>query len=351
MKILHVVSSMTLGGIETMLVNIANAQCQYAEVYVLVINDLYNCELMRMFNSSVKIVYNNRPVGSKSPLHLIRLNMTVLKIKPDVIHLHNTKLWRYLFHPLIHCPIFVTVHDVYNKQTPFQCIHKFKTVFAISEAVHQSILDHSGKESIVVENGISVQSFKKRSAGCKAVCKLVQVSRLEAERKGQLLLMQALDKLVKGHPNIDFSLDFIGDGSSRAKLETAAAALSWRDKIHFLGAQSQQFLFENLCEYDLLIQPSLFEGFGLTIAEAMAAKVPVLIADNEGPMSIIEFGKFGFFFRCGDVEDCAEKLEAIVLGNNPVEFVEKAYEHVCKNYDIANTARIYFEYYSKAQNS
>lgn len=348
MKILHIVYSMTLGGIETMLVNIANSQSRYADVYVLVINDVYDRELMGMFCPQVNVVYNQRPAGSKSPLHLIRLNRHIMKIHPDVIHLHSPKSWRFLFHPFIRCPIFVTIHDVYNEQNPFKCIHKFKTVFAISESVRQSVLEHYGKESIVVENGISVDSFKKRSSDDRKIRKFVQVSRLEAHKKGQLLLMEALNLFHEAHPECEFTLDFIGDGSSRELLEKTASELKWHDKIRFLGSQSQKYLFENLCNYDLVIQPSLFEGFGLTIAEAMAAQVPVLIADNAGPMSIIESGKYGAFFKCGDVNDCARKIESIVLGDFPKETVEKAFEHVRKNYNVANTARAYFEHYSKA---
>lgn len=348
MKILHVVNDLGLGGIQTMLVNIVNKQSLYADVYVLVINDLYSKELVDLFSPNVKIVYNKRPVGSKSPLHLIRLNYHALRIRPDVIHLHNTVMWRYLIHPLIRRPFFVTVHDVYNKETPFQCINKFKTVFAISESVRQSILEHSGKESVVVENGILVDGFKKRSLKKKTIHRFVQVSRLETQRKGQHLLMKALDIFHSRHPEYEFTLDFIGDGSSRGMLEKTASEMKWADKIHFLGSQSQTYLYENLCNYDLVIQPSLFEGFGLTIAEAMAAQVPVLIADNDGPMKIIENGKFGQFFKCGDADDCASKIESIVYNDFPGDVVEKAHEHVRINYDISNTARAYYEYYSKA---
>lgn len=348
MKILHIVSSMTFGGIETMLVNIANMQSRYADVYVLIINNLYDQELVNMFCAKVSVVYNQRPVGSKSPMHLIRLNRHILKIRPDVIHLHNTKLWRYIFHPLIRCPIFATVHDVYNKQTPFQCIHKFKTVFAISESVRQSILEHSGKESVVVENGILVDAFEKRSPEKKSIRKFVQVSRLEASRKGQLLLLSALNAFYKAHPDYEFTLDFIGDGSSRRTIEDAVSQLKWKNRVRLLGSCNQKFLYENLCRYDLVVQPSLFEGFGLTIAEAMAAKVPVLIADNAGPMSIIDYGKCGTFFKCGDVGDCEHKIESLVLGDFPTETVDNAYERVRSHYDIANTAKAYFEHYSKA---
>ncbi len=347
MRVLHIVTSMTLGGIETMLVNIVNAQSLYSEVFVIIVNDLYDKNLVQMFLPRVKIFYLKRPAGSKFPGHLIRLNREIFRIHPDVIHLHNTKLWRYLFHPLIRQPIFVTVHDVYNEQTRFLYVNKFKYVFSISESVRQSLLEHAKKESVVIENGISVDSFKKKIIPCTRICRLVQVSRLEASRKGQILLLKALDLFSRQHPNYKFTLDFIGEGSSRESILGVASSLNWNGSIHFLGAKSQSFLFEHLCSYDLVVQPSYFEGFGLTIAEAMAAKVPVLIADNEGPMQIIGNGKYGLFFKRGNIDDCAKQLGKIFLNGYSWDMVEAAYHRVLERYSVLKTAKSYFDQYLK----
>ena len=45
--------------------------------------------------------------------------------------------------------------------------------------------------------------------------------------------------------------------------------------ISFLGSKDTHYIEQHLKDYDLLVQPSRIEGFGLTVAEAMAAKVPV----------------------------------------------------------------------------
>ena len=56
MKVAHIFWSLTYGGIETMLVNIANAQAaDGAEVHVVVINDLYKEELIRAFDDGVTV--------------------------------------------------------------------------------------------------------------------------------------------------------------------------------------------------------------------------------------------------------------------------------------------------------
>lgn len=54
--------------------------------------------------------------------------------------------------------------------------------------------------------------------------------------------------------------------------------------------KNQEWIYHNLCNFDLFIQPSRFEGFGLTVAEAIAAKVTVLVSNIQGPMEIIDDG-------------------------------------------------------------
>ena len=58
MKVVHIFWSLTYGGIETMLVNIANAQVENgAEVHVCIINDLYKEELIKSFRGDVTLHY------------------------------------------------------------------------------------------------------------------------------------------------------------------------------------------------------------------------------------------------------------------------------------------------------
>ena len=98
------------------------------------------------------------------------------------------------------------------------------------------------------------------------------------------------------------------------------------------------------------IQPSTHEGFGLTVAEIIAAKVPVLVSDIEGPMEIIDYGKFGMYFKSKDIDDLADKLEIVLQGKYDYSKVDQAYQHVSTNYSVQNTANKYIEEYKKVIN-
>lgn len=112
-----------------------------------------------------------------------------------------------------------------------------------------------------------------------------------------------------------------------------------------MGAKDQSFIFEHLCDYDLYVQPSIYEGFGLTVAESMAAKVPVLVSENQGPLEIIDNGKYGYYFKNQDVEDCASKIEMFLKHKNDPSMISSAYQRVASLYNVKNTARKYLELY------
>ena len=95
----------------------------------------------------------------------------------------------------------------------------------------------------------------------------------------------------------------------------------------------------------MFVQPSRYEGFGLTVAEAIAACLPVLVSDIEGPMEIIENGKYGMHFRAADATDCANKILAFREKGRDEEQIENALKHVSEKYDVKETAKKYTEIY------
>lgn len=348
MKIVHITYGLGFGGIETMLVNIANEQAKLGhEVHVIVINDIIEEDLLNSFVSNVKVHLLNRKRGSKNPLYLYQLNKELHAIAPDVIHLHYASISRYIFFKNLRSRVCVTLHDMCTPVNS-KYLHKSGPVFAISEMVQSDIKKVTGLESTVVFNGIDMNVFKERTnEEFNNPFRIVQVSRLMHRKKGQDILIQALKILVSRGVS-DIKLTFIGDGESMAYLRSLTETLELEDKVEFLGKKSPDYISSHLRDYDLFVQPSRFEGFGLTVAEAMAARVPVLVSDNQAPMEIISGGKFGYHFTGGDAADCANRIEAIMKRKKiDKELVGKAFEHVKENYSVRSTAKKYLELYDK----
>lgn len=361
-KIVHLFWSLTFGGIETMLINIANAQAEMgADVSVVIVNDMVEPVLLHSFNKRVKVLLMKRKVGSRNILPFLCLNKTLLGLHPDAIHLHESDLFGCLWFKCLSRVTSVTLHALpfgmvrregllykllhhgkYEGKGNVENIDKIPRVFAISKAVHDMLLDRYHINSVVVNNGIKTETFLQREGTeWHKPLRVIQVSRLDHEKKGQDLLIDAASQL-KG--TIDVT--FIGDGNSMGFLKQSVKTQGVDDFVHFLGKQDQSFIAKNLYKYDLFVQASRWEGFGLTVAEAMAAKVPVLVSEGQGPAEVTCGEKYGWLFRNGDSSELAKQIRHIMLNRtDALSKAEAACRYVQETYDVSVTARKYLDNY------
>lgn len=344
MKIFHVVWGLGLGGIETMVVNIANCQSRRGhDVHLVVVNDVVDPGLRSRLEPAVRLHAMRRRVGSRSPLPLLRLNALVLAARPHVVHFHHVRLPRLVWPPLLRkwC---VTYHSVYNPAEE-AFYDRAPRLFSISRLVEQELAAHR-HPSVMVYNGIKVDEFAHRTGTARphgTPFSIVQVGRLDTRHKGQDLTIEAVARvLAQGY---DVSLDIIGQGPDRDKLERLIAARGLQDKVHMLGAKPQGHLQAHLCEYDLLVHPSRFEGFGLVMVEAMAAKVPVLVSDVPAQLEVISHGRYGAAFASGDADQFARQIIAAITAPDR-DKTEQAYRHAATTFNVATTADNYLAQYS-----
>ena len=345
MKICHVTWGLTYGGIETMLVNIANEQARLGhEVHVVVVNDL-GSDLLDNFLPEVRIHHIGRKVGSHNPWHIVKLNTRLAKIGADVIHLHAVNIFKFIYKPCVGAKICATHHTTYLPSDD-KWLRRVPVLFTISEAAAESIDSTVGRRATVVENGIVTKGFRQKtdynSHG--RTFRLVQVGRLLAEVKGQDILLRALQVLVG--EKFDISVDFYGDGPDMQELKELAATLGIAHACRFMGEVPTDKVSQSLADYDLLVQPSRREGFGLTLVEAMSAGLPVLAADLPAMQSILDDGRVGLLFKAGDVEDCARALRGAV-DRDMSAMAKAAREMACARYDVAQTAARYIAQYEK----
>lgn len=330
-----------------MLADIVNNQCKSENVALLIVNDEINNKLLSTVSENVKLICLHRKTNSKSLFPFIRLNEEILRFRPDVIHCHNHNLINTLFLSCFKKRTILTIHTTNVDTLNFS---KYRQCYAISQSVKQDIMTRSKITVKVIHNGVYTDLIEKRNSPFStdpSKVKIVQVSRLLHATKGQHLVLNALKKLRdQGIGNIEF--DLIGEGPSMAYLESLANEYGIIDSVNFLGLKDRAYIYRHLKDYDLLIQPSLYEGFGLTIVEAMAAKVPVLVSDIEGPMEVIKDGKHGIFFKKGDSDDLAQKilLFAGQLGKeSQVNKINEASKYANDSFNVAKTSLSYLDEY------
>lgn len=134
--------------------------------------------------------------------------------------------------------------------------------------------------------------------------KLVFVGRL-APMKGLHYLFRALEKLPPG----SFSLTMAG--------RWVPGYREWllrRYRVEFTeaGQVPRRRVFDLVRQGHLLVFPSLFDGFGLVLLEAMGCGVPILASERTGAPDIVQEGKEGFLVKAASSEDIADVLSRVL---------------------------------------
>lgn len=126
--------------------------------------------------------------------------------------------------------------------------------------------------------------------------------------KGHRYLLDAMPQIVTAHPNVQFLI--VGDGTLRAELESRAAGLGLADRVRFVGARPD--VPELLAAMDIFVFPSVSEGFGIAVVEAMASRLPV-VASNVGPLpEIVIDGETGLLVRTADGNALAAAINRLI---------------------------------------
>jgi glycosyltransferase involved in cell wall biosynthesis len=126
-------------------------------------------------------------------------------------------------------------------------------------------------------------------------------------------LLQALALVAQRGKRVHLVL--VGDGSERTRLESLSAELGLASLVHFLGAvYDESRLGLVISASDLAVVPS---GAGLAVMHALAYGTPVLLHDKVEEhfpeWEAVREEETGWFYRRGDVSDCANKIIAALF--------------------------------------
>lgn len=124
--------------------------------------------------------------------------------------------------------------------------------------------------------------------------------------KGMHLMLEAAPGILMQHPKVIFMI--AGSGPEETRLRALAEQLGISDHVRFLGHVSHmQDFFPAL---DIFILPSLTEGFGITILEAMSFGLPIIAASTGGIPELVNNGINGILVRPNSVQE----IQKAILG-------------------------------------
>jgi glycosyltransferase involved in cell wall biosynthesis len=168
-------------------------------------------------------------------------------------------------------------------------------------AVRHRISDQN--RMLTIWNGIPDTSHRARPDASGAP-RIVMVARC-AEQKDHSVLLRAIAGVERSA-----RASFVGDGPLLGRLKAEAAQLGVADRVEFLGERSD--IPEILAQSHLFALATKWEGFPLSILEAMRAGLPI-VASNVGgvPEAVVE-GKTGYVVERGDVGAFRDRLQALI---------------------------------------
>ena len=213
--------------------------------------------------------------------------------KPDVIHTHSAELGFLVSFPasVLGIPVIQTCHGICFNDTGFSPLKRAFEAFLLKYGMFECITTVDGSSIPAFSrldiphvkygpNGVDSALFQvKRDAQARPLMQFLCVGRLE-HQKGLDILIEAASVLRKA--TNDFCITIIGDGSLRDELARQISAGSLDVHVQLLGSVPRDELVRQYACSDAFVLPSRWEGMPLTLLEAWAAGLPVIVTDVGG---------------------------------------------------------------------
>jgi glycosyltransferase involved in cell wall biosynthesis len=317
MRILHVTAAPVLGGVQQVLLALAEDQRRHGlEVAAATSPGGPLGARLRALGMPALEVPMERGLRPRTVFELRRF---LDRRGADVLHAHGARATLYAYLATRGRPgtAFVThVHlaDPWRFSGSLQArLDRFVSsrsarIVACSEELRRQLVHRQGfpeARTLCIRNGIELGRFeagprRERNGGGLVIG---TCARLEAQ-KGVSFLIEAVARLAPRLPEL--RLVVAGEGSLRPALERQAVEAGLAGRVEWLGFRPD--IPEVLAGLDLFVLPSLAEGLPLSILEAMAAGVPVIATAVSGTTELVEHERTGLLVPPGSTESLAEAI-------------------------------------------
>jgi glycosyltransferase involved in cell wall biosynthesis len=202
-----------------------------------------------------------------------------------------------LFRNLLHIPYKFLGKSIFRKADKIICVSNYEK----SLIVNHFKIDE--KKVAVIPNGINLEEFKGLEKKRKDYRVILYVGRLEKYKRVQYLI-ETLPKLDHG-----IILEIVGKGPYKESLVKLARKLSVENRVKFYQDLPRKELLQKYADADLLVLLSKFEAYSITIAEALTAGTPCIVANTSALTEWIDNENcFGIDYPI-DLEELAELIK------------------------------------------
>lgn len=191
-------------------------------------------------------------------------------------------------------------------------VQQLEHVITVSHQSQQDIVaafDRPAEKIQVIPNGVDSNLFKPLDNITRTPFRLITTASSDQPLKGLSVLLRALAQLCSEFPALN--LIVIGKLKENGETQKELQALNLQEVVQFKSGISNQQLVEEYAQASIAIVPSLYEGFGLPAAEAMACAVPLICSDGGALPEVV--GKAARLIRAGNVDDLQTALRELLI--------------------------------------
>ena len=366
MRILHVITSLEMGGAATLVVNLIPRLQALGHTVDLCVFDRTETPLTKRLRSEspqTKIYALGH--GVYNPLYILKLAKIMKNY--DVVHAHNSspQLFVVIANLFVHTKLVSTEHTTSNRKREWKwyapieswMYGQYNHVICISKIAEEKLRKYMGgawldktnpkyNQISTINNGVDVRAISDATPDGELLA-------LKNDRKAILMVAgfrdaKDQDTVVKALVflnNKDFEVWFAGVGIRQEIVEQLAASLGVSERVRFLGLRTD--IPNVLRAADVIVMSSHWEGLSLSNVEGMSAYKP-FIASNVNGLREVTKG-YGILFPHEDAKALADEIDH--LANDEAyynEIAERCYNRALE-FDISNTVNGYNKVYNEVQ--
>lgn len=356
-KLLHVTSSLKMGGAENLLLSLIKkmGHCEF-EHHVLYFHHGPNVD--RLHQIGIKTYHVKGLVSLYDPVFLYRLFVLVRKIKPDVLHslLWSANVCSRVISFLLNIPSVSVYHNNIDQDGRLRNMLDKLTrncsgkIITVSDEVKKSLGITRKKlatKTVVIKNGINIKELQEKSrltnikrediGLSKGQFVIGAVGRLHPVKNFQLLL-RAFACVHKRKSKA--RLVIVGSGGQECFLKNLSKELKISEFVRFIVGKQAVHYYDL---FDCFVQTSDKEGISIALLEAMSFDLPCIVTNVGKEHPVVIDGHNGLICKAGDLDMLARSIESFIcrpdfvskIGNNAKNTVESNFrlEGMVKSYN------------------
>jgi len=174
------------------------------------------------------------------------------------------------------------------------CLKYADAVLAVSKNILKEIKRFRTKNAILLYNGIDTKKFKPIDLEKNIILSCTRLDSYTYEGKKIELLLKSIPYVIKEFPEQKFVI--IGEkGDAYIKVKSLIKKLKISNNINLLGSMSNDAMKQYFNQAQVCVQPTRYEAFGFTIAEAMSCGIPIITTKVGAVPEIV--GDCGFYIN------------------------------------------------------